>query len=46
MTDPREDLAQARSDLDGLDGLSDQERVAALEAIAATLESALSRDAD
>jgi hypothetical protein len=46
MSDARNDLADAQSRLDGLANLGAAERVAALEAIAASLESALAREPD
>ena len=46
MTDAREELARAEANLEGLAHLNDAERVGALEAIAASLESALARDPD
>jgi hypothetical protein len=46
MTDARGAVERARQAQDHVAGLADAERVAALEGIAADLESALSDDAD
>lgn len=46
MSDARADVAAAQAALDGLANLGDAERVAALEGIAASLESALAREPD